>query len=88
VAPDLPAQLGLIAALYDEMLAHHGLAIGQRHARKHLGWALDAAAATAGAAAALLKDHRQIVLTADTGAVQRHLVDAFDALGASQRAAA
>jgi tRNA-dihydrouridine synthase len=88
VAPDLPTQLGLIAALYDEMLAHHGLAIGQRHARKHLGWALDAAAATAGAPAALLKDHRRTVLTADTGAVQRHLVDAFDALGSSQRAAA
>ena len=32
------------------MLAHHGIAIGRRHARKHLGWALDAAAATAGAA--------------------------------------
>src|SRR4051812_41359220 len=88
MAPDLPTQLGLIAALYDEMLAHHGLAIGQRHARKHLGWALDAAAATAGAPAALLKDHRRTVLTADTGAVQRHLADAFDALGSSQRAAA
>ena len=35
-----------IAALYDEMLSHHGLAIGLRHARKHLGWALDAAAET------------------------------------------
>ena len=43
-----PTQLALIAALYDEMLAHHGLRIGLRHARKHLGWALDAAAATAG----------------------------------------
>ena len=28
------------------MLAHHGLRIGLKHARKHLGWALDAAAAT------------------------------------------
>ena len=37
-------------ALYDEMLAHHGCAIGLRHARKHLGWALDAAAETAGIA--------------------------------------
>ena len=32
--------------LYDEMLHHHGVAIGRRHARKHLGWALDSAAAT------------------------------------------
>ncbi len=31
-------------ALYEEMLAHHGVRIGAAHARKHLGWALDAAA--------------------------------------------
>jgi tRNA-dihydrouridine synthase len=42
-APPLATQFALIAALYDEMLAHHGLRIGLRHARKHLGWALDAA---------------------------------------------
>ena len=42
--PPLAAQFALIAALYDEMLAHHGLRIGLKHARKHLGWALDAAA--------------------------------------------
>ena len=37
--------------------SHHGF-IGLRHARKHLGWALDAAAATAGAPAERLKAHR------------------------------
>ena len=47
--PAIRDQLALISALYDEMLVHHGTAIGLRHARKHLGWALDAAAATAGA---------------------------------------
>ncbi|HTQ84053.1 MAG TPA: tRNA dihydrouridine synthase DusB, partial [Pseudolabrys sp.] len=47
VAPPLAEQLAMIRSLYDEMLGHHGLAIGRRHARKHLGWALDAAAATA-----------------------------------------
>ena len=40
-----------ITALYEEMLTHHGARIGVRHARKHLGWALDAAAETAGVAA-------------------------------------
>src|SRR5215510_6786007 len=45
--PTLAIQQALITSLYDEMLAHHGVAIGRRHARKHLGWGLDAAAAMA-----------------------------------------
>src|SRR6202166_810332 len=57
-APALGAQLAAIRALYDEMLAHHGVDIGLRHARKHLGWALNTAAATVGAAADVLKAHR------------------------------
>src|ERR1700731_3951355 len=54
-APALGAQLAAIRALYDEILAHHGVDIGLRHARKHLGWALNTAAATAGASADILK---------------------------------
>ena len=70
------------AALYGEMLAHYGLAIGLRHARKHLGWALDAAAATAGAPENLRKAHRSRVLTAtDPAIVLRRLAEAFDAFG-------
>ena len=80
--PAIRDQLALISALYDEMLIHHGTAIGLRHARKHLGWALDAAAATAGAHEPLLKANRHYVLTAtDPAVVQRRLVEAFDALG-------
>jgi nifR3 family TIM-barrel protein len=87
--PPLAQQLALIAALYDEMLAHHGLSIGRRHARKHLGWALDAAAETAGAPAIVLKAHRQRVLTAEEpGAVRRHLAEAYDAFGSAQKVAA
>jgi nifR3 family TIM-barrel protein len=78
-APALSEQLALVAALYGEMLAHHGIAIGLRHARKHLGWALDTAAATAGAPAHLLKAQRSRVLTADDPAiVLRRLAEAFD----------
>ena len=51
--PPLGEQLALVSALYGEMLAHYGRDIGLRHARKHLGWALDAAAASAGAPAHL-----------------------------------
>ncbi len=48
----------MAAALYEDMLAHHGIAIGRRHARKHLGWALEAAAASAAVPADILKSHR------------------------------
>src|SRR5262247_1162580 len=87
--PTLAVQYALITALYDDMLAHHGIAIGRRHARKHLGWGLDAAAATAGAPVELLKAHRQRVLTAEQPAlVHRHLAEAYDAFGSEQRAVA
>ena len=77
--PPLSEQFDLIDALYDEMLNHHGLAIGRRHARKHLGWALDSAAATAGAPIELLKCHRSRVLTADEPArARRLLAEAYD----------
>ena len=78
-APSLVDQHRLIDGLYDEMLDHHGLAIGRRHARKHLGWALDHAAATAAAPPEVLKDHRGRVLTADEPAhARRYLAEAFD----------
>ncbi|HEY6024809.1 MAG TPA: tRNA dihydrouridine synthase DusB [Pseudolabrys sp.] len=78
-APALGEQFELIDSLYEEMLGHHGLAIGRRHARKHLGWALDAAAATAGVPAELLKNHRNRVLTAEEPAQARRLLaDAYE----------
>jgi nifR3 family TIM-barrel protein len=78
-APSLVDQHRLIDGLYDEMLDHHGLAIGRRHARKHLGWALDHAAATAAAPPEVLKSHRGRVLTADEPAhARRYLAEAFD----------
>ena len=79
-APPLAVQFSLIAALYDEMLAHHGLRIGLKHARKHLGWALDAAASSAGVALDTLKRWRGDVLTSETPNVARaRLEQAYDA---------
>ena len=46
-APALAAQLLIVQELYEQMLVHHGREVGRRHARKHLGWALDAAAEAA-----------------------------------------
>jgi nifR3 family TIM-barrel protein len=77
--PPLSEQFELIDALYNEILNHHGSAIGRRHARKHLGWALDSAAATVGAPIELLKCHRGRVLTADEPAhARRLLAEAYD----------
>jgi tRNA-dihydrouridine synthase B len=88
VAPPLSVQLAQTLALYDEMLTHHGF-IGLRHARKHLGWALDAAAKTVGAPVARLRAHRERVLPQnDPAAVRRCLVEAFDEFSDTHRAAA
>ncbi len=79
--PGLSAQLELIRALYEEMLEHHGERIGVKHARKHVGWALDTAAATAGAACETLRDLRGRVLTASSPRETLcRLAEAFDAL--------
>jgi len=78
-APDLAQQLKYIRALYDDVCSLYGLRIGLRHARKHLGWALEVAAQTSCAPAAKLKGWRQGILTSDDPhRVHRSLEDAFD----------
>ena len=86
--PPLREQFALVSALYEEMLTHYGVAVGLRHARKHLGWALDVAASVAGAPAHLLKACRGTVLTATAPkTVQQRLAQAFDDLEALSAAA-
>jgi tRNA-dihydrouridine synthase B len=77
--PSLAQQLAYIRTLYDEVCSLYGLRIGLRHARKHLGWALDIAAKYSCAPALTLKTWRQKILTSEhpTG-VHRSLQDAFD----------
>jgi nifR3 family TIM-barrel protein len=78
-APSLAQQLKTIRMLYDEVCSHYGLRIGLRHARKHLGWALDIAARYSRAPAQTLKDWRERILTSeDPHRVHRSLQDAFD----------
>jgi tRNA-dihydrouridine synthase len=85
--PSLDEQRALTLALYDEMLSHHGTRIGTKHARKHLGWALDTAAETAGASPEQLKAARTDVLPAEEPAeVKRRLCAAYE--GFAWRAAA
>jgi tRNA-dihydrouridine synthase B len=78
-APPLAQQLNYIRALYDDVCRHYGLRVGLRHARKHLGWALEIAAECSRAPATTLKTWRQKILTSDNPAgVHRSLEDAFD----------
>jgi tRNA-dihydrouridine synthase B len=77
--PTLAEQLDHIRALYDEVCSHYGLRIGLRHARKHLGWALEVAARCSRAPASTLKNWRAKILTSeDPSGVHRSLTDAFD----------
>jgi len=78
-APSLAEQLKYIRTLYDEVCSHYGLRVGLRHARKHLGWALEIAAQCSRAPALTLKTWRERILTSeDPHRVHRSLEDAFD----------
>ena len=78
-SPSLAEQLDFLRTLYDDVCAHYGLRVGLRHARKHLGWALEIAAQCSRAPAATLKTWRQKILTSeDPSGVHRALEDAFD----------
>jgi nifR3 family TIM-barrel protein len=86
-SPDLQQQLLITIELYYDILTHYGSFIGIRHARKHLGWALDHAAAQTGIPTESLKRHRARVLTAEPPEIVcQRLAEAFDAFAAAQMA--
>ncbi|MDP2801066.1 MAG: tRNA dihydrouridine synthase DusB [Phreatobacter sp.] len=77
--PGLATQLACAIELYEAQLAHYGLGVGIRHARKHLGWALDAAAACCGVDAGVLAEARGSVLTSeDPHRVIAALTESYD----------
>lgn len=77
--PSLAEQLKHVRALYDEVCSHYGLRVGLRHARKHLGWALDVAALYSRTPAATLKGWRQKILTSEQPmSVHRALGEAYN----------
>lgn len=78
-APSLPQQLSYLRALYEEICTHYGMRVGLRHARKHLGWALEIAALCSRAPAERVKAWRQKILTSEQpAAVHQALGEAFD----------
>lgn len=85
--PELRDQLGYVCNLYDEVVDHYGPHVGLRHARKHLGWALEVAAKGSAASADVLRRWRQTILTAtDPAHVRRSLHDAFGEFAWSEAA--
>ncbi len=77
-APGIALQLDHLRELYDDLLDHYGPRVGLRHARKHLGWALDVAAANAAASADTIKGWRaKILVSEEPVQVRRHLADAY-----------
>lgn len=77
--PSLETQLHYVRTLYEGVCALYGLRVGLKHARKHLGWALDVAAEASGASVEKLKAWRQKILTSeDPRLVHQSLQHAFD----------
>ncbi|HEX5778472.1 MAG TPA: tRNA dihydrouridine synthase DusB [Xanthobacteraceae bacterium] len=80
--PMLDVQRDVLLELYESWLHHSGRARGMREARKHVGWALEAAAASLGRTAAWAKGWRAALLSEnDPVLVLRGIGDAFDDLG-------
>jgi len=80
--PSLATQRDVLCELYESWLSHSGRARGAREARKHIGWALEAAAASLGRTAAWAKGWRAGLLAeTDPALVMRGISEAFDDLG-------
>ncbi|MGQ3674717.1 tRNA dihydrouridine synthase DusB [Xanthobacter sp. TB0139] len=87
-APPLAEQRDVLLELYEAWLSLYGSALGVRQARKHIGWALEAASETVfapsqddAAGKAWSRNWRQRLLTCeDAGAVKAGITDAFDEL--------
>ncbi|GLK71485.1 tRNA dihydrouridine synthase DusB [Ancylobacter dichloromethanicus] len=80
--PPLAEQRDVLIELYEGWLSHYGRSLGMRCARKHVGWSLAAAAASAGRApeAAALWRKRLLTLE-DPARVVSGIRDAYDDIG-------
>jgi nifR3 family TIM-barrel protein len=80
--PSLVVQRDVLLELYESWLSHSGEVRGVREARKHIGWALEAAAVSLGQAATWAKGWRAGLLAeTNPASVLRGIGDAFDDLG-------
>ncbi len=84
--PPLAVQGELLRGLYEDMLCHHGIEVGRRHARKHLAWGMQAALGGGAAPEPFVRLRQEILTADDPVTVGRRLGDAFAVL--ATRAAA
>ncbi|ADH89089.1 TIM-barrel protein, nifR3 family [Ancylobacter novellus DSM 506] len=79
--PGLDEQHDVLVELYEGWLTHYGRELGMRCARKHIGWSLAAATASAGRPPEAAKGWRQRLLTLeDPACVIAGIRDAYDDL--------
>lgn len=81
--PPLAEQRDVLLELYEGWLGLYGTALGVRQARKHVGWALDAAATGQGAeacAAFVSGWRRRLLVLEDPAKVRAGIAAAFDEL--------
>jgi tRNA-dihydrouridine synthase len=81
--PPLAVQRDVLIELHDGWLSHYGRVRGAREARKHIGWALEAAAARlVETAKGWVKEWRgRLLAEAEPARVVRGIQDAFDDIG-------
>ena len=85
--PGVTAQRELLLELYDAWLSQYGVAKGVREARKHLGWALEAAATSLGRPFEWAKGWRaRLFGENEPRLVAQHIRDAYDDLSWSAAA--
>ncbi|WP_231711042.1 tRNA dihydrouridine synthase DusB [Xanthobacter dioxanivorans] len=80
--PPLDEQRDVLLELYDGWLSLYGTALGVRQARKHVGWALDAAAGGEGEAhgAFVARWRKRLLVLDDPGGVRAGICAAYDEL--------
>lgn len=81
--PPLPVQKSLLLGLYDDLLHHHGTAVGLRHARKHLRASVDLVLAAAGQAVAprVASLRAELLTSQDPVTVTERLETLYDLAG-------
>jgi tRNA-dihydrouridine synthase B len=80
--PPLEAQRDLLIELYQSWLGHSGRDRGMREARKHIGWALEAAAASAARSAEWARGWRaRLLAETEPTRVIGGIAEAFDDFG-------
>ncbi|SCW42225.1 tRNA dihydrouridine synthase DusB [Ancylobacter rudongensis] len=80
--PPLAEQRDVLIELYEGWLGHYGRELGMRCARKHVGWSLASAAASAGSAPEIAAMWRKRLLTLeDPARVVTGIRDAYDDIG-------